>query len=362
MGNSSCTPTAAIEASQDGERELHCLEDFDYTYLPHATSSLKDFLSHQVQHGVPSAEESREIKSCLQFVLRHFVDLSLGTRKEGVSAPDSCLVSVGVIKSKRVVALNPVRLFPSSRPRACEDDVIYCWFIPLETVSHRICLLSRLAIEDLMSTSTSTILERIADGHIGYYASQRNELRLIPKLADICVSSRTDELSLSMCGEGDEDQLLVLFSSECALAELRPLASRLAVAFLGSEVDFARVVLEALGCAAVVNHTKITEVNWFIATYSFDYSIVLILDMEYLGSDGIRDLMFEMLDSPFQWFDRKAEIIGFRTEHTISTTGNCGYVVRGPMTVALLQSTVLLSNVRRRILYTRPMTQSSLVS
>ena len=238
MGNTCSTPTT-IEASRNGESEPHCLENFDYTYLPHATGSLKDILCrHQVEHGVPPVEENGERKSCLQLVLRHFVDLSLGIAKEGVSAPDSCTVSVGVIKSKTVVALNPVREIRSSRARACEEDVIYCWFIPMATVSHRFCLLSRLAVEDLMSASTSTLLDRVTDGHMGYYASQRNELRLIPKVADICISSRTDALSVSRCGEGDEDQLLVLFTAQSPKAALGPLAGKMAVAFFRQRGGF----------------------------------------------------------------------------------------------------------------------------
>ena len=350
MGSSVSVPKI-VRPEVAGMYAVHNLESSDFVCLPIPTESLLVYVQMSAVDDRP-AEGKEGQMNCLQRIVRHFIEESLGARKEGASSPESCLVSVGVIKGNRVLAVEPDKGIDvpfTSRLRNCDQDV-FCWFISVATVQIRCCLLTQLSLGDLSSASSATVVERINHGDLGYYVCRRREQRLIHKMADISFSFVSDEIYIRQRHrEFDEAPLLALFSANSPMLALSPYNRRFAVAFMCSQWDFEQAGAKAFGNLAAVTPLEIPHMRQFCYSCGKGVLPIVVIDVDYLRSDGVKEFLLELVGSSFKRHELRPEIVAFYDRISLMPLLTCAYTVLGPMTVPVLQSSVLTSIIRQRL-------------
>ena len=329
---------------------VHNLESSDFVCLPDATESLLEYVRKGAEDRPVEGEGKEGGTKCLQFIVRHFIDISLGTGNEGASVPESCLVSVGVIKGNRVLALelDKGRDTPfTSRPRKCDRDVVFCWFISVATVQLRCCLLTRLTLGDLSTASSAKVVERISHGDLGYYVCRRSEERLIHRVADISFSFASDELSFCRRREVDEEPWLALFCAKSGILEMATYHGRFAVAFMCSQWDFEQVGAKAFGDLAAVTPLGVDQMRHFCHSCATGVLPIIIIDVDYLGTEKVGKFLLEFVESSFERHEFRPEVVAFYGRTSLMGPLACANTVLGPMTIPLLQSSVLTSIIRQ---------------
>ena len=327
---------------------VHNLESLDYACLPKTTYSLREYVRrNSVKARFWTKGFKGERKSCLEVVVRHFVEESLRTGKVQTLASENCAVSVGMIKGTGAAVVESLLGKSIWRPRKFEKEFIFCFFIPIATVQFRFCLLSRLTLEELSSVSSETLVDRIDRGDIGYYVARVKEHRVLPKIADIQLSFST--ATLEICEEEGGEALLALFPANSPFLALCPLRMFIAIAFLCCESDFEKTGASAFPCISIVKCLKMTDLKGFLDFYSDEFLPIIVIDVQFLGGHGITVFQSELHRCSFPRPEFRPEVVGIVPEDGSILPPICGYSIGGPMTVPSLQSSVLTAIVERRI-------------
>ena len=329
---------------------VHNLESQDFVCLPKTTNSLREYVrKSSVKARFRTMEMKGAPKSCLQVVLRHFIAESLGTGKEQALAPETCAVSVGVIKGTGAAAVEYLLGRSDWRQRVFEKDLIFCFFLPIATVQFRFVLLSRLTLEDLSSASSAAVVDRISKGDMGYYVHRLKTHHLLRKIADIQFSLSPSKFEIFPCEEEGQEALLAVFPANSPLLALSPFRLFVAIAFLCREADFEQIGARAFNCISIVKWLKMTDLKGFVEFYSDEFLPILVIDLEYLGRDGINAFDSELLGCSFRRSEFRPEVVAIVAEETFIRPRICGYTLASPMTAPSLQSSVLTAIVGRRI-------------